>query len=309
VTKFAGFDLETSGEAPRTDSWDPEHPLGITCAAVVTSDKKAKVWHGKAPEDENERLPDTMTPEEVVDMISALWKLCSELGYILLTWNGAAFDFRVLAMATEDRMAQNRCRVMAKNHIDMFFAMYCSKGFGVGLKAAGLGQGLGGKYQNMDGAVAVGWWQRERKEQSQVLKYVARDAQMTLQVYQAVMKRGYLAWTARSGRKNTWVPDLHDGQMLTPNQALELPAVDTGWMDTPPKARESFLAWTLPLEERPEEAVEDIDYEPATLTLNLHVLPDRLAAYIYAHLIASQELQRSKEILQLLEGEPVRFQI
>ena len=50
--KYLAFDIETAKDVPGEDfNWRPHRPLGISCAATLTSDSsELRLWHGKLPD-------------------------------------------------------------------------------------------------------------------------------------------------------------------------------------------------------------------------------------------------------------------
>lgn len=59
---YLAFDIETSKDVPGTDfNWRPHRPLGISCAATLTSDAdQPLLWHGKTADG----LPDKRMSRE-----------------------------------------------------------------------------------------------------------------------------------------------------------------------------------------------------------------------------------------------------
>ncbi len=218
------------------NDWKRFEPLGITCAAAASSDGELWNWHAQL----NGRFISKMTKTKCQNLVRRLAFLV-EKGYIILTWNGLGFDFKVLAR--ESGMF-DECKELALNHIDMMFHFLASKGFALGLDAAAKGMGLPGKPEGMDGAKAPELWPTDPHK---VLAYCSLDTTNTLTLAEAVDTAGHLDWTARSGRPNSW----QCSRWLTVKEAMELPLPDTSWM-TDPWPREKFYKWT--------------EYEPVTTT-------------------------------------------
>ena len=236
--KYLAFDSEISKEIPEgVDDWHSLCPLGISCAATLTSDGEALTWY--SPILGGKMHASKMTPHHCQELAQYLVEKQAD-GYIVVTWNGLGFDFDVLAEECQDLISFDNLRELALNHIDVFFAMLCSKGFGVGLAAAAAGAGVAGKTEGMSGAKAPEMWAKDRVSQEIVLEYVAQDVQATADVYEAIVKAGRLKWTSKSGRPNSW----YFGELLPVNRALETPEPDTSWMSEPWK-REKFYGWTI----------------------------------------------------------------
>jgi hypothetical protein len=94
----------------------------------------------------------------------------------------------------------------------------------------------------MHGEDAPRRWKGTREDQEAVLAYVAGDAELTAQVYRAVVKDHNLFWVTKSGARKVWQPT--GGRMLTVIEANTLPMPDTSWM-TRPRSRAECFAWAI----------------------------------------------------------------
>ena len=235
--KYTAFDIEVATEIPEDcEDWDSLGPLGITCGATLDSDGGLKTWFGKCRDDGRKSSPyaPKMSKGECALLTRYLQKRMND-GYVPLTVNGLGFDFKQLAMESGE---YDLCKELALAHIDIFFAMFCEKGYGVGLQAMADGMGIPGKPEGMDGSQAPRLW--KDGEYERVLDYVAQDVRVTAEVYEAVTRAGKLEWISKKGRRNWWECG---SEILTVRQALTLPLPDTTWMDQP-WPREKFYGWT-----------------------------------------------------------------
>lgn len=246
TNRYLAFDIEiakvmTAGE---TD-WKAQRPLGISCAATFDSaDDKPMLWYST---DEATGLPmQSMTVEDVQDLVCYLRYMANTQGYKVLTWNGLAFDFDILA--EESCGMSDHCVDLALNHIDMMFQVFALRGHYLGLGKASKGMGLAGKLNGVNGADAPKLW--SQGQQQQVLQYVAQDVRITLQVAQAVDQCKEIRWTSDKGRPNVVEID----RWLTVTESLRLPEPDTSWMDSPP-TRAQLMAWTQVATSRPSKRV------------------------------------------------------
>jgi hypothetical protein len=237
--QYIAFDLEIAKELPDgADNWKDYRPLGITCAATVDDLGETRVWHGN------------YSPKMDAWEVEQLLQFLESAGKPVVTWNGLGFDFDVMAEETSfiasarAAAVQERVKALALSHIDVAFQMLCEKGFMCGLNSAAKGMGLSGKTEGMSGAKAPTMWAQGRKEQDQVLEYVAQDARTTAELYQAVLDKGFLQWITKRGGASLWVPTFRDGQMLTCQECLALPLPDVSWLSNP-WPREKFAGWAL----------------------------------------------------------------
>ena len=238
---YVAFDLEIARIIPDgVDDWDPYRPFGITCAATMGKDGVPRLWHGSTPEG---GLADRMSAEEVCELVKFLADQV-EAGKTILTWNGAGFDFSVLA---EESGMHEDCRRLASRHVDMMFHFFCLKGFAIGLDKAAKGMALKGKMPGIDGALAPRLWQEGKRQE--VLQYVAQDVISTMGVCKAVESKKMLQWTTSKGTSQ--ILPFTKGWLLV-EEAACLPAPDTTWMRNP-WPRSKFTGWMEAKKPEPEE--------------------------------------------------------
>ncbi len=231
--EYVAFDLEIAKVIPDGAlSWDSYRPFGISCAATLESDGSSRIWYGL---EANGSIADKMARDEVVQLVRYLESMASS-GKRILTWNGAGFDFSVLA---EESGLPEICRGLAYRHVDMMFHLFCLKGFPLGLDKAAKGLRLPGKIAAIGGANAPRFWLEGRHQE--VMEYALQDARTTLNVGIEVEKRHSLSWISGTGNRqfvtfpNGW---------LTVGEALRLPLPDTPWM-TNPWPRSKFTDWIV----------------------------------------------------------------
>lgn len=229
--KMIAFDIEIAKELPDDfNDFKTYRPLGISCAAALTDENELTQWYGGKEEG---KFADRMTAAEVIEMIEYLWDK-NRAGYQIYTWNGLGFDFDILF---EESGGDERCKRMARTHVDMMFHFFCIKGYAISLDKAATGMGLEGKIEGMDGALAPKMWKQGNHEQ--VLGYVAQDVRAALGIAQQCQQRKHVRWISNRGREqkcplpNGWLPV---------EQALKLPEPDTSWMSTP-WPRTKFTGW------------------------------------------------------------------
>jgi len=235
--KLCGWDIEIYKDIEQGEDWLDLVPLGITVGAMAYADGAAPyTWHAGYTSPQNVPHNGQMSQQEASIMVDELQRFV-DAGYTLVTWNGLAFDFRVLAIES-GRYAD--CARIALNHIDMMFHVVCAKGFGVGLDTVAKTMNLAGKTEGMSGALAPKMWRDG--EFDKVLEYVTQDAVSTVEVAIACEKAKAMRWTTRAGKESRM--PLRNG-WLRVRDALLLSVPDTSWMDDPSVwDRKRFLEWT-----------------------------------------------------------------
>lgn len=232
ASRYLAFDIETAKDVPGEDfNWRAHRPLGISCAATLASDAdQPSLWHGKKVD---QSPAERMSRDDARELAEYLSKMAAA-GYRILTWNGLAFDFDILA---EESGAAAICGECALGHVDLMFHAFCSLGYPIGLDKAAQGMGLPGKPAGMSGAQAPQLWAQGRFPE--VLEYVAQDVRTTMRIAQACEQRRRLEWITRKGTKSSM--PLPNG-WLSVREALRLPTPDTSWMSAP-MSRRDFTAW------------------------------------------------------------------
>ena len=223
TNKYAVFDLEIIKDVTGVADWWSVAPLGVSCGAVALSDSdNAIVWSGY-PELGNKGLNRVVT---------GLYDIAKG-GYTLVGFNSLGFDFRLLAIESDDA---DICEGLASDHIDMFFHLFCMLGYAPGLDTLCVGMGTPRKTKGVDGAKAPELW--AKGERQAVIDYCVQDVRATLALLLATEDRGGVQWTSKSGKTVTCDFD----RWLTVTQALSLPEPDNSWMKEPWK-RDKFTGW------------------------------------------------------------------
>jgi hypothetical protein len=201
LVKLAAFDLEIAKVLP---DWEQElkrhRPLGISCAAVRLDDGREVIFHS---------TPETIAinTEGCREIVTALNRLVKE-GYTIVTWNGAGFDFDILAEESADYTA---CVELARQHVDLMLIVVALRGHFLGLDAAATGMRVPGKLKQvmlrdgrvldgMTGAMAPRLWQEGEREA--VLAYLSEDVRVTLELAQAIAAQRRLFWRSKRGGEN-----------------------------------------------------------------------------------------------------------
>ena len=231
--KLIAFDIEIAKPLPDgVEDWSHYRPLGIACAATVTSGESPVLWYGNKSTGE---YGDRMNPAEAQELVKYLQEQV-ESGGTILTWNGLGFDFDILA---EESSLLAECSELALNHIDMMFHVFCMKGYPLGLDKAAKGMGLTGKTPGMTGDMAPRLWQEG--EYLKVLEYLQQDVQTLIELWAAVDGLRKLTWISNRGYPQR-LP-LPKGWVKV-EEALKLPLPDTSWMSNP-WPRSKFSGWLV----------------------------------------------------------------
>ena len=244
---FVAFDMEIARPVPDGPDILAGRP-GIACAAIAREgEPQADVLFDPAVSPELfDPATHAMTSAGALRILDVLVQAASR-GDRIVTWNGAGFDFRLLADETGRRA---ECARLARGSVDMMFQVLCERGhplaLDTALKGAGLPPKLGevrlrsGDVSRIDGAAAPAFWQAG--EYAAVMEYCAADTMGTLALAVVCQRSRRLAWVSQKGRPNE-IP-LRNG-WLTVEQCLALPLPDTSWM-TRPMSRDGVVGWTAP---------------------------------------------------------------
>jgi len=257
--KLIGWDIEIATEL--ADDWRKAPSPGISVAAAATNpedDTDKILWHaGREPR---------MTVEQARRM--ADWLIDeARAGSIIITWNGAGFDFPVLARECDDPNYERELAQVTMAHVDVAFQFFCTMGYMISLNAAAKALHLEGKLPGMSGRLAPLLWNapardltdREMMEFRELgvepgshaarnlcARYVIQDALTTLQVYERLMEDRILVWRTRAGHltKRPWIPLVtgNPPRLYTCAESLDITPPDTSWMNNP-RNRSDFIGW------------------------------------------------------------------
>ena len=252
--KLMSFDLETSKIVPDGDTadWGEHWPLGISCAGVSFLRNSNVVTELFYSGDLPAPAPQ-MSRERALDVLHYLAHAVKD-GYTIVTWNGFAFDFRVLAHeAGSHRLAA----AVALSSVDLMLEIVCRRGHPLALDAAAKGAGLDGKTPGMNSAMAPALW--AAGEYQTVLDYLRQDCKLTLRLAYYALNQNRLKWISKTGKMQS-VP-IH---MLPAVDALKLPEPNNGWMKNPIR-RANLYAW-ISLPAAPDAAPDaDVEFSEAPL--------------------------------------------
>lgn len=238
--KFATFDLEIASELAEGGKLRDAMPVGITCAALAFSDAPEPTFFHGAPQ---------MSRAACAELVRELQRVLAD-GYTLVTWNGTAFDFAILA---DEADMPRECAEIALAHVDLMAIVTFLRGHWLGLQKALLGAGIAGKKKEvllndgtrlyeMTGARAPQLW--AQGEYNAVLSYLREDVMPLLELTRIVYESKQIRWTSNQGRPNA----VRVPQLYTVRECFQLPEPNTSWMQDP-KSRAQFVEWMPPLQD------------------------------------------------------------
>jgi hypothetical protein len=251
--RYIAFDIEISKPLPdKCEDWKQYRPLGISCAATLRKDTEKPEWNERllwcggnvAWSDAPDRCDSQYGEDAVNWMLAAQMSQfeCSQLldylrygEFMVVTWNGLAFDFDILA---EEAYAFDKPLAikLAMSHTDMAFHMLCELGYMCSLQNASKGMKLEGKKEGISGAKAPDMWKESREQQNLVLEYVKQDVKATAELYEAVLHTGSLGYLTRKGAKR---------RMLVPHWRTVEEAMRQPELPNPLRGRKECYEWTM----------------------------------------------------------------
>jgi hypothetical protein len=259
--RTVGLDLEVGNVFNDFSIWDTKRPLQITTVAIAEDEpwvdqtfqaksfpKSTSIWSGQL--DAN-NIAKFMSPRTALQIAQLLWAW-HQAGCTIVTWNGIAFDFVVLADAAGAAAFDCLKEVaLGAHHVDMMFNLFMHLGYNVPLKATAQ-ETIGLTKQGLEhGQDAPLVWALGRHEE--VLKYCANDARITLDLYNKADKTGVIRWRTRGGRGSPralgrnryWSPTWPVARMLE----REPPPLAT-FLRRPPTLKGFLERWDKPLKKK-----------------------------------------------------------
>lgn len=227
--RYVVFDLETEN-IPGPLNLDRRVPA-ITVGATLTNDGDLRLWYDRTPGGQPSGA--LLSPEGAGELVRYLAE-AQRSGKMVVTWNGAGFDLRVLARAS-GLVAE--CIELAWGHLDLMFWLHCRNGYSVALDRAAQAVGSG-KAAGITGADAPRLW--DAGEYETVLAYVAQDVRALVAVHEGTQRGNALHWINTRGRLSRAA-----GPPVVVRDAYKLPAADTSWMTRAPWPRDKFVGWML----------------------------------------------------------------
>lgn len=221
----AYFDLETTG-------LDAGAKITVAVVKIVdVNEESYRVFH-----DGYGTTMSSKTADDVVALLAAVERVYS--------YNGAAFDFRMLAAAATDAAAAAE---VCGRHFDVMLDFAAEKGY---YSAMSAWAATGGVEKTATGSWAATAWFTD--EASAVADYCAADTDVLHDLVTRALRNGAIARTAAAtGRVSVWtITNAVQGNptFRTAKDAIaaarETPA-DTSWMKDPPNVA-GAMDWAAP---------------------------------------------------------------
>jgi hypothetical protein len=220
----AYFDLETTGV-------DADAAITVAAVKIVSEgDESYRIFH-----DGHGTTMGADTADKVVAVLEA--------ADVVYSYNGAAFDFRMLAAAASDSTAAIE---VCSRHRDVMLDFSATTGYYSAMNA----WAADGATKTATGAWAATAWFTD--EAPAVAEYCAADTDVLHKIVERGLAVGALARTAAAtGRVSVWVlTDAVDGRPRFRTTAESIAAArdnppDTSWMDNPPDIT-AAMQWARP---------------------------------------------------------------
>ena len=181
--------------------------------------------------------------------------LVSHVGGPICTFNGAAFDFKIVAaMLPAGDLRANLIAVCVHKHVDIFFDWFTAKGYFASMQSFCVGNKLAGKswtgaesaaaaIHAVDPCIAA-------KESEEIMvrleQYCSQDTVCLEQICDRLRTECSIKRTAAaSGKTTVWTPwnirTFRSVAQCLRHAALKKP--DVAWMSTPPPAAHDLVSW------------------------------------------------------------------
>lgn len=220
---FVAFDIETDG------LFESEIPPSITCCAahIVGDREHVRTFH-------SEYAP-AMTPRDIAGVVEYLYAL-HIAGVTVVTFNGAGFDFRVVAAHLEhDADALEKVKVLARQHVDLMFEFACRHGYYASMNSFSEGCGLTQKTGK--GCDAIEAWSGETAtlaSRDGVLAYCANDVKCLAELYRHIVANGEAHRMTKAGNRRAAPFSKPPASVDEAVAIFESAPPDCSWMSDPP---------------------------------------------------------------------------
>lgn len=188
------------------------------------------------------------SPDNDAHLVAALDAMCA--AGTVVTFNGAGFDFRLMAARLRRPADRRRAARLAIMHVDVMLSFGCAHTFTTKLQSMAT-HTLGASKTLSGGAVSDVWASGDR---ARVVAYCEEDASLTGRLYEHGLRNGWIDWRPRLTRQDgtakvpvppvrRWGLDFEHGVTSGPvfpkafACVARAAAADYSWMDDPESAR------------------------------------------------------------------------
>jgi hypothetical protein len=194
--KWTVFDLEfTELLPPVGEPWGST--VHISCGSIYSlGDQWPQVWYERSFDYD---VGDYMTERTVIAFVEALQQKV-EQGHVLITWGGAATDWRMLYQ--ECPRLRTKIKQLALHSIDIPLCAAMSMGMMMGLNSVCKALNISLKDSDSSSKVPYIWSFRERRQE--VLQHVSNDSYSTAAVVVFAMSTKTLPWITQKGSVKVW---------------------------------------------------------------------------------------------------------
>lgn len=201
ATSFLAFDLEIARNIADFSQWRKHRPLGITCAATLDETDQLTLWYSLTPDGSPAPQMTSTKAHELLVFLS----LHHATGRPIVTWNGAAFDFDILAEEAGD---SSLAADVAFHHVDLMLAFVAVRGHRLSLaraaEACGSHKGVEGVSSGADAPIL---WKNGQYDLT--LAYLEQDVRVTAAVTRHLMAHQGFTWTSSSGNRQEFTLPNH----------------------------------------------------------------------------------------------------
>lgn len=243
TTPIAAFDLEIFNIIPDGETdWSKHRPFGIACAAIQL---RGAMLPPQTLQYYNTTDPSQpMTQSQCVALVLKLQQLATD-GFTIVTHNGMAFDFHVLA---EESDMYSECAQLAFNHCDTMFPVTRVRGHFVSLDKVTAGMGVtrklgkvrlkSGAEVAIEGKLAPRLWQQG--EYAAVLTYLNQDVACSAEIAQAIIEQGQIRWINKGNNPDS----IALAGLPTVMDALQMERTQAAWLKRHPYPYTRMITWT-----------------------------------------------------------------
>jgi hypothetical protein len=184
-----GFDLEIMDELDESGSWKVNTPR-IACIGATTENGSVRLWYDEGP----------ISQGKLREFVTWLWKQTRINGDLVVTANGACFDFPLVWHWVDQAQLKTQVREIAMNHhVDMLLAIIKDMGYGVSLDNMAEALGVPGKTEDL-GKEAPRLWREGHYQR--VLEYLGGDCLASKAVHEALVEQKLLTgWRKKPKRE------------------------------------------------------------------------------------------------------------